>query len=101
MKSKLYSKFHLLRKKNFKKVHQKYDLTRVFLFLPMALSLFSLFSSVLMILVEVFKLVNLRLILITSILLSLKGILLDFGVELDSTLNGLTVGVSGNRALVH
>ena len=72
-----------------------------FFLLPMALSLFSLFSSVLMILVEVFKLVNLRLILITSILLSLKGILLDFGVELDSTLNGLTVGVSGKRALVH
>ena len=67
----------------------------------MALSLFSLFSSAI-ILLEVFKLVNLRLILMTSILLSLKGTLLDFGVELDSTLNGLTVGVvSGNRALVH
>ena len=53
----------------------------------MALSLFSLFSPV-----EVFKLDNLLRIFVTSIL-SLSGTRLDLGVELDSTLNGLTDGV--------
>ena len=70
---------------------------------PMALSLFSLLSSVEA--TEVFGLANRLRILFTSMLLSLKGTLLDLGVEVDSALNGLTVGVFvlviGNTAFVH
>ena len=70
---------------------------------PMALSLFSLLSSAEA--TEVFGLANLLRILFTSMLLSLKGTLLDLGVEVDSALNGLTVGVFvlvvGNTAFVH